>query len=110
LQNCFLELKRAKNCGKILSGYRHQDFEFSITKLLDSTETVVLTCVLHNFLRHQSNSCYPSDSEELEVGQSACIPLQDRYNKQHGPQGKEVRDIYICVTSVMKEKQNGKIK
>jgi hypothetical protein len=69
------------------------------TKILDSTETVVLTCVLHNFLRHQSNSCSPSDSEELEVGQSAYIPLQDRYNKHHGPQGKEVRDIYLCYFS-----------
>jgi hypothetical protein len=107
LQNCFLELKRAKNCGKILSGYWHQDFEFSIPKYWTALKQ---SCVLHNFLRHQSNSCYPSDSEELEVGQSAFIPLQDRCNKHHGPQGKEVRDIYICVTSVMKEKQNGKMK
>jgi hypothetical protein len=59
---------------------------------LDSIETIVLACVLHNFLRRRSKTYCSSDSlaqekpsapEELEVEQNVFIPLKNGFNRPH---------------------------
>jgi hypothetical protein len=61
---------------------RFRIFHTEINLRLDSIETIVLACVLHNFLRRRSKTDSlaqekPSASEELEVGQNVFIPLKN---------------------------------
>jgi hypothetical protein len=86
---------------------RFRIFHTEIYLRLDSIETIVLTCcVLHNFLRRRSKTyCssdslaqeQPSASEEREVEQNVFIPLKNGFNRHHGAQGKEVRDVFALL-------------